>query len=37
VNKVIDSLGGEDKVLEKYGEMAKLWNGADPPEDLKRK
>jgi hypothetical protein len=37
VNKVIESLGGDDKVSEKYGEMAKLWNEVEPPEDLKRK
>jgi hypothetical protein len=37
VNEVIGSLGGEDKVSEKYAEMAKSWNETEPPEELKRK
>lgn len=37
VNEVIDSLGGEEVVVEKYGEIAKAWNEAEPPEELKRK
>ena len=36
VNKVIESLGRNNKVL-KYGDMAKLWNGTELPDDLKRK
>ena len=37
VNEVIKSLGGEDKVSKKYGEVAKSWNEVEPPEELKRK
>ena len=37
VNEVIESLGGEQVVSEKYGEMAKAWNEADLPEDLRRR
>lgn len=37
VNKVIESEGGEDAIMEKYGEMAKAWNEAKPPEELKRR
>ena len=37
VNEVIASEGGEEAVLEKYGEVAKTWNEIEPPEDLKRR
>jgi hypothetical protein len=37
VNEVIKAEGGEDAALEKYGEMAKSWNEAEPPEELKKK
>lgn len=37
VNEIIQSLGGEDAVQEKYGEVADAWNEAEPPEELKRK
>jgi hypothetical protein len=37
VNKVIQSLGENDEVLKKYGDMVKLWNGTELPDDLKRK
>lgn len=37
VNTVIKSLGGNEKVLEKYGETAKSWNEVAPPEELRRK
>jgi len=37
VNSVIKSLGGNEKVLEKYGETAKSWNEVEPPEELRRK
>ena len=37
VNGVVESLGGEDTVQEKYGEMAETWNKAEPPEELKRR
>jgi hypothetical protein len=37
VNVVINSLGGDAKVAEKYGETAKLWNETEPPEEVKRK
>lgn len=37
VNSVIEGLGGEDAVSEKYGEMAKVWNEVGPPEELKWK
>jgi hypothetical protein len=37
VNNVIKSLGGEEEVSEKYGEMAKSWNEIAPPEEIKRK
>ena len=37
VNEVIESVGGEEAASEKYGEIAKSWNEADAPEDLKRK
>jgi hypothetical protein len=36
-NKVIKSLGGDDKISEKCGAMAKLWNETEPPDDVKRK
>jgi len=34
---VIKSEGGEDAVMERYGEIAKIWNEVEPPEDLKTK
>lgn len=37
VNAVIKSLGGDDKVAEKYGETAKSWNEVELPDELKRK
>jgi hypothetical protein len=37
LNKVIESLGGDEEVSKKYGEMAKLWNGTELPDELKRK
>jgi len=37
VNEVIESLGGEQVASEKYGELAKSWNGAHLPEELRRK
>ena len=37
VNEVIKSLGGNDKVSEKYGEVAKSRNEAGLPEELRRK
>ena len=37
VNEIIQSLGGEDAVQEKYGKVADAWNEAEPPEELKRK
>jgi hypothetical protein len=37
VNAVIKSLGGDDKVAQKYGETAKTWNQVEPPEEVKRK
>jgi len=37
VNSVIQSLGGEEKVVSEYGEMAKSWNEVEPPEELKRR
>jgi len=37
VNEVIESIGGEDVAQQKYGEMARAWNEAEPPEDLKRR
>lgn len=37
VNQVIESIGGDGVAQEKYGEMAKTWNEAEPPEELKRK
>ena len=37
VNEVIEKLGGEDQMAEKYGEVAKTWNVAALPEELKRK
>ena len=37
VNEVIQSEGGEEAALEKYGPMAKSWNEADLPEDLRRR
>ena len=37
VNDVIESLGGDEKVSEKFGETAKAWNQAKLPEEIKRK
>ena len=37
VNDVIKTLGGERVASEKYGELAKAWNEADLPEDLRRR
>ena len=37
VNEVWKSLGDDEEVQEKYGEMAKTWNNAGPPEEAKRK
>ena len=37
VNKVIESLGGEDEVQVEYGEIAKDWNASSPPDEVKRK
>lgn len=37
VNEVIESLGGDQKVSEKFGEMARTWNKAELPEEIKRK
>ena len=37
VNAVIRSLGGEDEVSKKYAEIAKVWNEAGLPEEVKRK
>ena len=37
VNDVIKTLGGERVASEKYGELAKAWNDADLPEDLRRR
>ena len=37
VNEVIESLGGDDQVSEKFGEKAKEWNKAQLPEEIKRK
>lgn len=37
VNAVVEWLGGDDVVMEKYGDMAKLWNEVAPPEELRRK
>jgi hypothetical protein len=36
-NTVIETLGGNDKMSEKYGEVAKSWNTVEPPDELKRK
>lgn len=37
VTEVINSLGGEEKAQEEYGEMAKSWNEQEPPDELKQK
>ena len=37
VNAVIRSLGGEEEVSKKYAEIAKVWNEAGLPEEVKRK
>ena len=37
VNRVIESLGEEDSVMEKYGEIAKAWNEAASPDEIKRR
>ena len=37
INEVIESLGGEEAVTEKYGDIAKSWNEGDLPEELKIK
>ena len=37
VNQIWESLGDENDVLEKYGEMAKTWNDVGPPEEVKRR
>ena len=37
VNEVINSLGGDAKVSENFGETAKSWNQTGLPEELKRK
>jgi len=37
VNEVIESLGGEQVASERYGELAKAWNDADLPEELRRR
>ena len=36
VTEVIESLGGEEVVKEKYADMVKEWNEAGLPEDLRR-
>jgi len=37
VSEIITSLGGEQKVSEEYGKIAKQWNEEAPPEELKQK
>jgi hypothetical protein len=37
VTQIIDSLGGEDVVKEHYKDVARSWNGASLPEELRRK
>ena len=37
VNSVIKALGGSEVVSERYGQVAKSWNEAEPPEELRRK
>ena len=37
VNDVIKSSGGEEAASEKYAEVARAWNNAEPPEEMKRK
>lgn len=37
VGEVWKSLGDDEEVQEKYGEMAKTWNEMGPPEEAKRK
>ena len=37
VNEIIASLGGEEKVSEEYGKMAKEWNEEAPPEEVRQK
>jgi hypothetical protein len=37
VNEVIESLGGDDKISVEYGDMARVWNETEPPEELQRK
>ena len=37
VNSVIKTLGGSKVVSEKYGQVVRSWNEAEPPEELRRK
>ena len=37
VTEVIASLGGDEVVAEKYGEMAKAWNEVEPPQEVQKK
>ena len=37
VTALINDLGGEVKVQEEYGEIAKSWNEREPPEEVKQK
>jgi hypothetical protein len=37
VSNIIQSLGDEDAVIKRYGDIAVEWNGVGPPEDVKRR
>ena len=37
VSALITSLGGDETVAEKYGEMAKVWNEAELPQEVQQK
>lgn len=37
VTDIINSLGGEEKVSEEYGKVAKQWNEEAPPDELRQK